>query len=140
MSFYAGSAGSVGSVVLQPTQGSAYGMPGVQMAPTMQQVPMQMPMQMGVQMAQPMYAAPQQHMQMMPMAVAAPRPQAYYQPAPAMVPMAPMGYPAHRPQVAYGYPGMQMGYYPGPPTVVVSSSRSGHKRRSSRHGGFLGYL
>lgn len=145
MSFYAGSAGSVGSVVMQPQQmqGSAYGMPmaqSVQMAPA----PMQMMPAQGYPMAQSVSYA--HHVpppiQVMPMTAAMPaRPQAYYQAAPAMLP--PMPHTAA--PVMYNAPyGMHAGYgYYGQPTVVVSSSgHRRHKRHSSRHSsrGFLGYL
>ncbi|KAH6897750.1 hypothetical protein BKA70DRAFT_1406721 [Coprinopsis sp. MPI-PUGE-AT-0042] len=91
MSFYAGSAGSVGSVVMQPQQiqGSAYGVPmaqSVQMAPAgMQMMPQGYPMTQSVSYAH--HVPPP--IQVMPMTAAMPaRPQAYYQ-APAMLPPVP---------------------------------------------------
>jgi len=144
MSFYAGSAGSVGSVVMQPQQiqGSAYGVPmaqSVQMAPAgMQMMPQGYPMAQSVSYAH--HVPPP--IQVMPMTAAMPaRPQAYYQ-APAMLPPVPhtaapvMYAPPYGMQASYGYYGQQ-------PTVIVSSSgHRRHKRHSSRHHsrGFLGYL
>ncbi|KAH6905572.1 hypothetical protein BKA70DRAFT_1225298 [Coprinopsis sp. MPI-PUGE-AT-0042] len=106
MSFYAGSAGSVGSVVMQPQQiqGSAYGVP---MAQSM--MPQGYPMTQSVSYAH--HVPPP--IQVMPMTAAMPaRPQAYYQ-APAMLPPVPhtaapvMYAPPYGMQASYGYYGQQ---------------------------------
>ncbi|KAF6751903.1 hypothetical protein DFP72DRAFT_1068229 [Ephemerocybe angulata] len=123
MSFYAGSAGSV----VVPTAQPAYGVP---VTHSVHAQPMMTQQYMHHHVPAPISIAPTMHYQQ-------PMQYAYAQPrAMPAVPLTanPLMYQS------YGYGGYAPGYYPrGPPTVIISSSRSKrHRRHSSR--GFLGYL